>query len=298
MNAVTAPARRWSTDLERARHAILAGASADDLYGQWFQGGGDGTPLSYPAPPAYVAATADPARFVDGWTVDHSDVGAPGALLVHGAAPTDQRVVLPPAYVPVGGGRLVPSTGDRVLIDPLVTNEGDGFWHVWSDGWRRGGAPPRLRRVYLAAKRGRETALAAALAAHAPADDLWCAKCACGPHGGTRRDSVVLYLPADGDGPAWYDLPSWVWRLVRATARLRADDPPPLTGWIARGAGAAADPGGEKSFGQAVCASLAEVAGAGREMLTDAATWRRAAESALRPLIGEDPDLAPEGVGG
>jgi hypothetical protein len=297
VSTVTAPARRWSADLERARRALAEGADADGLYGGWYQGG-DGTPLSYPSSPAYVAATANPVRFVGGWTVDHTDAGAPGALLVHGSAPSDQRVALPPAYIPAAGAHLAPLPGDPVLIDPLVTNESDGFWHVWSDRWRREGAPPRLRRVYLSARRGRETSIAAALFEHAPADDLWCAKCASGPHGGVRRDAIVIYLPKDGPAPAWQNLPDWVWRLVRATARLRDDDPPPLTGWIARGAGAAADPGGDESFGQAVCARLAKVARARPAALSDASAWRTEAGNALRPLIGDDADAIREGVRG
>lgn len=298
MIAVTAPSRRWPADLESARLALAAGVGADELYSSWYQGGGDGTIQAYPSSPAYVAATADPARFVGGWTVDHTDAGAPGALLVHGETPADQRVALPPAYLPADGAHLAPAPGDRVRIDPIVTNESDGFWHLWSDRWRREGAPPRLRRVYLAARRGNETAIAARLMEHAPVGDLWCAKCACGPHGGLRRDAIVIYLPADAATPAWHELPAWVWRVVKATATLRAEDPPPLTGWIARGAGAAADPGGDQSFGQAVCARLAEVARAQPAALSDASEWRRAAANALRPIVGDHPDLDATGVRG
>lgn len=300
MTPTTGPTRRWSADLEVARRLLAAGATADELYGRWFQAAGDPQGVAYPTASAYVAGTADPARRVGGWTVDIADAGAPGALLVHGpldpASPPDQRVVLPPSYQPGPGAGLVPSPGDAVLVDPLVTNEGEGFWHIWSDAWRRRGAPPRLRRVYLSALRGSEIRLAGALAAHGPADEVWCAKCACGYHGGERRDSVVVYLPADDERPAWVGLPAWMLRLVRATADLRREEPPPLTGWVGRGAGAAADPGGDSSFGQAVCASLAEVARAAPAALLSADAWDRAVVARLGALLGGARPPQPEPV--
>jgi class 3 adenylate cyclase len=124
----------------------------------------------------------------------------------------------------------------------------DGFYHLWSEGWRAQ-PPPAILRLYLPAAAGRELELAAALARHAPQALVWSAKFLCGRHGAGRRDPALLYLPR-GEEDA-----RWVAELLDTAAPLLGGPRVRMTARH-RGAWLAADPGGGVSFGQALARAL------------------------------------------
>ncbi len=247
------------------RHAGTEAGSeplADWLYMNWFH---DHAPLrDFPTAGSYCAATARAAGFEPGWRLV-----ALGPGYVDAEGPDGQRDRLAagdfapesPAAVPVSDAplRRLRRTGA----------ETGGFYHLWSDGWRAE-PPEALVRIYLPLVRGAEVEAAALLVATAPCDSVWAAKFLCGVHAGGRRDPGLIYMPLGGERSAW---------VVPLIARLE-----PLLGGppirLARpfgGAWFAADPGGGRSYGQALCDLIA---GAAR-LVADAAAFRAAIVAGL-----------------
>jgi hypothetical protein len=265
--------------------------AADLLYSRWFHAQGEAL-SEYPEGGAYRAVALDPARFKPGWTVLDTLAGAAGAVAA--IRDGERREVCPPACAPVERDRLRLEAGTALLVDPLTSGIGGGFWHLWSDGWRRG-APDRLQRLYLAVAPGAELEVARRFARLAEPGENWSIKFLAGLHRAGRRDPAVLYLersrPLDS---------GWVGTLAQSLAGLLDGAPPPLTRAVAPGMAWAEDPGGGLSFGEHLCrllATAAQVPGA----LSDEAGWRAAVVRAFRS-VGLDPDrpecCTVEGVGG
>ncbi len=266
-------------DLLRARAFLRRRPDADEaaLYSEWYHDAEAGL-RDYPAPSAYVAASLDPARFEGGWRVARPAPGAAGAVVA--VRDGDERLVAPPDCAPETPADLAFRPGTALRVDRLAKGYRDGFWHVWSERWRRDGAPARLRRFYFVVAPGAEASFAAGLLAAAGGGDAsWSMKCLSGRHAAGRRDRAVLYVAARermGTG--------WLRDALAAGAPLCAGRPPPLTRIVADGVGQAPDPGDGTSFGQAVCRRLLEAA---REpgVLLDETRWMAAATARLGALL-------------
>jgi hypothetical protein len=220
-------------------------AVADHLYGNWFH---DALPVrEWPSAGVYAALTAADELFEAGWAVAGFESG--GIVAAH----TDgRRLALEP-------GCFAPDDAAAVLrpgapLRRLVRHAGPvtGFWHLWSDEWRRAGAPGRLVRLYLPLSIDRLPDAARALLGTAPASTAWAAKFLSGPHSAGRRDRGLIYLPEGSQSTAWVSdlvdqLGPW---LTGLPIRLAA---PLGRAWVA------ADPD-RVSFGDACCTMLAEVA--------------------------------------
>lgn len=226
------------------------------LYAHWFHDGGP--EWSFPSPAAYDAATLAPDLFAGGWTVRaagpaHLDAEGPDGRVERLAA--GSFALEQPAATPAPGLRL-----RRLMRTARPVN---GFWHLWSDGWRD--APPEappcvpappvrvpasLVRVYLPLARGREPEAARRLLHAAPPGAVWAAKFLSGSHIAGRRDPALVYLPAGGE-----DAP-WMAALLRGLGGLLGGPPVRLArafhgGWLAP------DPGDGRSYGEALCGALA-----------------------------------------
>lgn len=265
-------------DLLRARAYLRRrpDAGESELYAEWYHDSEAG-PRDYPAPAAYMAASLDPARFEAGWRVARRAPGAAGAVVA--TRDGDERLVAPPDCAPETFGDLALRPGAALRVDRLAKGYRDGFWHVWSAGWRRDGAPARLRRFYFVMAPGAETVFAARVLAAAAGDAAWSMKFLSGRHAAGRRDRAVLYVATRERLGA-----GWLRDAVAAGAPLCAGRPPPLTRIVADGVGQAPDPGDGASFGQAVCRCLLDAA---REpdALRDEARWLAAAVARLGALL-------------
>jgi hypothetical protein len=112
----------------------------------------------------------------------------------------------------------------------------------------------------------------------APPTETWAAKFLRGASAGPRRDPGLVYVAAGQEVAAWvHDL---LTELAPAFAGPRVRLTTPLLG-----AWRADDPGGDRSYGQALTESLAGLAGEG-EALGSSDSFRAAALSRLRPLLG------------
>lgn len=264
-------------DLLRARAFLRRRPDAGEaeFYAEWYHEAEAGA-RDYPAPAAYLAASLDPARFEGGWTVARPAAGAAGAVIA--ARDGDERLVAPPDCAPETAGGLALGPGTPLRVDRLAKGYGDGFWHVWSAGWRRDGPPPRLRRFYFVVAPGAETEFAARVLSVA-GDAPWSMKFLSGPHAAGRRDRAVLYAGTRERLGA-----GWLREVVAAGAPLCSGRPPPLTRLVVEGVGQAPDPGDGTSFGQAVCRRLMEAARA-PGALGDEARWLAAAVAGLGALL-------------
>jgi lantibiotic biosynthesis protein len=221
------------------------------LYVGWFHAHEEHT-RRYPTAGEFAAATALGERYRPGW-----------ALVAMGTGGVLARSA--------GGAEVALAMGDVAPVRPLERPRAgaplqaldrtvwasDGFWHLWSPGWRAQ-PPPVIDRLYLAVATGAETAVARGLAATAPLDGTWYAKFLTGEQPAGRRDPAVLYLPAGATDAAW------VVRFLDGVVADLTDPPARLTTALAPGVGLARDPGAGRSFGQAVCDAIAAVASDGR----------------------------------
>jgi hypothetical protein len=267
-------------DLEDARallrrHDGEPGAEPDAeaaarLYAEWFQtGGSEG---HWPEGGAYAAATAIAERFEAGWSV--ATVRLDGLELVHdegrvAAAQLGEVAPLHPT-API-------ATGARVRRLARSHTSSPGFWHLFSDGWQAA-RPERLTRVYLPLLPDAMLHAAEVVTRVAPPDQTWAAKFLRGASAGPRRDPGLLYLPVG------HEAADWVRDLLHQLA-------PVLTGPRVRlttpwhGGWRADDPGGDRSYGQALTESLVGLAG-DHEALSSSDAFRSAALVRLRPLLG------------
>jgi hypothetical protein len=218
------------------------------FYANWFHELAEVTTRVYPTPGQFTAATALPELFRPGWTLlaeeppllrARSPEGSEAAIAMGDAAPADPIAPLAP--------------GAALRVVDRSTGASNGFWHLWSSAWREA-APERIERLYLAIAPGAELAVARALARAAPLDGRWYAKFLSGSHPAGRRDPAVLYLPTGTASAPWVGALLHEVAAHLAGARVRA------TATHATGVGYARDPGGGRSFGQAVCDALAAAA--------------------------------------
>jgi lantibiotic biosynthesis protein len=221
---------------------------SDQLYVAWFHTIEVATSRRYPSAGEFAAATAVAEGFRPGWTLVALGIGG-----VVARSPTGTEVALAMGDVaperPLDRARA----GARLRALDRAVGSSDGFWHLWSSGWRE--QPPRaIDRCYLAVAPGAETAVAQALATTAPPDGTWYAKFLTGDHPPGRRDPAVLYVPA-GEGVA-----PWLPSFATAAAEHLPGPRARLTVSLAPGLGLARDPGGGRSFGQAVCDAIAAAA--------------------------------------
>jgi len=264
-----------AADLEDARLALRA-LSEDDaenragqLYEHWFQAGG--IHALWPEAGSYGAAAMLPELFEAGWTV--SDVRHDGVLLDDGNSRHDMSMfgdIVPiPATAPLAAGVPVLRLAQKSLAIP-------GFWHLWSDGWRAD-PPDRLVRIYLPLAPNTILLAVEILVKGAPRSERWAAKFLRGRHGGARRDPALLYLPVGSQETPW------VKAVVEAMAPLMVGSRVRLTAPFAD-AWLAVDPGGERSFGQALCAALVVLADE-PDVMDDSDVFAGVALVQLRPLL-------------
>ena len=262
--------------LDAARRILdEAGADADVLYRRWFHRE-TGHSIEWPRAAQYLAVTRDATRFEKGWRVVEVAPGIKGGVLAMRGG--RERIVGPPEMSPDDARSLSLRRGTLVRVDPLVTAEKDGFWHVWSAGWQKA-SPKRLQRLYLCGQRRCALDLMARITATAPARAVWYVKALCGTHEAGRRDSAVLYLSHDLDL-----FTEWRAALLASLESMCTEELPPFVSPLTRGIGTASDPGGGMSFGQALCAAVASAsAHAG-----NAARFQEAALEAIAKLPGMD----------
>ncbi len=271
------------TTLDEARRMLLDGADADALYRRWFHRE-TGARVSWPSLAAYRTALLDPGRFEPGWRVVRAAPHPVGALIAMRGG--RERIVAPPEMAPDHPGALSPGAGATLRVHPLMSGESGGFWHVWSVGWQCA-APSRMRRVYLNIAADHVRTFVARHVAGLPARPIWAMKFLCGTHDAGRHDSALLYLPAQADIGT-----SWVSVLLDTAAPLCEDRLPPFVARISPGLGLAPDPGGERSFGQALCAAVADMIGCA----DDADRFASEAIVAIRAIPGMQM-YAPSEVG-
>lgn len=226
---------------------------SNHLYLGWFHALEEDTTRRYPTAGEFAAATALGARYRPGWTLIAMRSGGVSAKSAGGA-----EVALAMGDVAPMRPLEWPRTGAPLQALDRTVGRSNGFWHLWSPGWRAQ-PPPVIDRLYLAVAPGGETAVARGLAATAPLDDTWYAKFLIGEQPAGRRDPAVLYLPADATDTAW------VARFLDTIATDLTGPRTRLTTALAPGAGLARDPGAGRSFGQAICDAIAAVATDGRE---------------------------------
>jgi hypothetical protein len=262
------------SSLEEARRLLLdEGADAEGLYRVWFHRR-TGKLTTWPDRDTYRATLVDRARFEPGWRVLDSAPGPAGAVLARRAA--RERSVAPPEMVPADPRKLSLTPGSEILVLPLASGEGGGFWHVWSVGWQRA-MPGEYRRVYCPLVPAGALAFAAHVSEVAPANGTWAIKLLCGPHDAGRRDGALLYLPTGTSLTS-----RWMTRLLAAVGEFCNGELPPFVEPLGRGLGWAPDPGGGRSFGEAVSAAVASAA----EHAGDAHQFAAVALAAVRELPG------------
>ncbi|MDJ0825466.1 MAG: T3SS effector HopA1 family protein [Rhodobacter sp.] len=269
-------------ELDAARLMLVGGAgeepAEDLLYANWYHKS-DAGPRRYPAGGAYLAAILDPGRFEAGWQVAQTGLpGQAGCVEVHRNG--ERRAVAPPLVVPEAQDALVFEPGASVCVFPLGAAESGGFWHVTSPAWEMQEAPEHRQRLYFGLAPGSEPAFARAFVDCADLKAAWSMKCLVGASSAGRCDGAVAYLPAE----LGLDT-GWVADLIAAAAPLVAGASPPGTRVIAEGIAWAPDPETDRSFGQVICAALADV----RVDPSDAEAWTVAARSALAPLLKATP---------
>jgi hypothetical protein len=236
--------------LEQARLLLAGGADEQALYHRWFHRE-TGALARWPGAAAYRAASLRSTRFERGWAVLRVLERPAGAVVVMRGG--RERVLAPPEMCPADPRCLSLAPGMSVLVEPTAAGEAGGFWHLWSAGWQAA-APRRMQRLYLQVNPARALLLAEQVASRAPPRPVWALKVLCGSHEAGRRDRALLYLPAQTKLRT-----PWVASVVQAAQACcdgEPDDLPPLVSRLAPGLGHAPDPGGGRSFGQAVCAAL------------------------------------------
>lgn len=259
------------SSLEEAR-LLLREHQADShtLYQRWFHRQ-TGETLAWPSAGAYRAAMLDGARFENGWRVVRPAPGLAGAVVAMRGG--RERLVAPPEMAPQNPHDLAPGKGAALRVDPLAAGEAGGFWHVWSAGWQKQ-APADFYRVYCRLSPACALAFVRRVAQAAPPGVVWAMKALCGEHESGRRDGALLYLPLDVPLTT-----SWLADLLPAIAPDCVGELPPFVQPLAPGIGHAPDPGGGRSFGQAVCDAIVSSAPLADDPLRFAATALEAIEA-------------------
>lgn len=255
------------------------GTDANDLYTRWFHRETQSM-LSWPGEAAYRAATLDARALQPGWRTVQDWPAMAGAVIAQRGG--HQRLVAPPEMAPTAAAGMMPGRGAELLVHPLTSALSDGFWHLWSAGWQRA-SPRRLQRVYIEVHPQHALTLASRVARAAPWRPIWALKMLCGEHDAGRRDRAVLYLP--------HDCPlatKWVAAILQAAEALSLDDLPPFVQRLGLGIGQAPDPGGGRSFGQAVCDALAGAVA----LADDPVAFEIAATAAVRAIPAQAVDAA------
>lgn len=251
------------------------GADASALYRRWFHRE-TGALETWPHGGAYRAAILRPESFQSGWSVVGPAAGPAGAVVARRGE--HQRVVAPPELIPDDPRQLAPGPGASVRVQPLISAESGGFWHLWSVGWQAG-PPDHYRRLYLHLTTAAVLDVVTLIVTTAPSRPVWAMKALCGTHRSGRRDGALLYLPVEMEITS-----SWVAHLVDGLRPHCVDGLPPFVDPVGPGTGWAPDPGGGRSFGEAVCAAVASAAG----HTGDATAFVAAALAAVRALPGMD----------
>lgn len=235
--------------LSAASSPLLANtqALANHLYSRWFHEIVEDDLQPYPTPGQYAAATALEPLYQPGWTLMALESGG-----VHARSADEAEARLALGDVaPLEPTRPL-QAGVQLRVIDRATQGSNGFWHLWSAGWRAQ-PPPRIERLYLAITPGAELLVAQALAETAPLREVWYAKFLTGIQPAGRRDPGLLYLPP---GAAER---SWVHSFVAAAAPFLTPSRVRLSDAAATGVSYARDPGGGRSFGQAICEAIAAV---------------------------------------
>jgi hypothetical protein len=237
--------------IEAARIRVSNGADAATLYQQWFHEV-TGIRVEWPSVAEYRAAIADAHRFERGWVVVSSVTGLAGGVVVQRGG--RQRMVAPPEVTPDDPRCLTLVRGSRVRVDPIATSESGGFWHAWSAVWQAQ-PPERFERFYFRVPPEQACLFALRLVRQLPRRPAWAMKVLCGTHDAGRRDNALLYLPAGAT------LKSIQLRqLISSMFDLCAGELPPFVHSLGFGFGWAPDPGGGRSFGEAVSHAVAQAA--------------------------------------
>ncbi len=259
-----------------AAEAALAHAPADAearaafLYRHWFPDapiGEDAPPPSlWPTRAQYRAAALPSAPLETGWRV--TGPGSESRLRITHVDGREAEAGL--LDIVLGNPLAVPVPGAMLARRRWIERDVGGFWHLWSEPWAQD-PPKRMVRLYLPINRSAMLTAAAHLVAHLAPESMWAMKFLSGPHIPGRRDAGLIYLAHDGLGSLNPD------PLLTGLAPLLTGPRPRLTR-VWHGGYVADDPGGGRSFGEAVSQALAEIA-------PGPSFTARAAE-ALAPLLG------------
>lgn len=259
-----------------AAEALLPHAPAEPearaawLYRCWFHAAplADDTqvPAQWPSRAAYRAAALAAVPLESGWSVEGP--GREGQVRIcHDDGRSGEAALI---NIVLDNPLATPLPGARLQRRRWIERDVGGFWHLWSEAWVET-VPEQISRLYLPLAPGAMLRAATVLVAAMPPDATWAMKLLSGPHQPGRRDAGVIYLPKEGLSADF--LP-----------RLMAELKPMLTGPRLRltrgwqGGWVADDPGDGRSFGEALCQTLAELApGPG---------FAARAEAALAPLLG------------
>ena len=240
------------------------------LYRCWFHAAPMGdetpTPAQWPTRGAYRAAALPHVPLEAGWRI--AGPGGEGQVRIDNADGREGTAAL--INIVLDNPIAAPVPGARLQRRRWLEQDVGGFWHLWSEPWSL--APPeRMQRLYLPLGPAAMLVAAAHLVAALPPDAMWAMKLLSGPHIPGRRDAGVIYLPHGALGSPFLDPLMAVFAPLLTGPRLRLTRP-----WW--GGCVADDPGGGRSFGEAVSHTLAG---------TDAGPdFAARAKAALAPLLG------------
>ncbi len=249
----------WESDLAEALALLQALAAADSplladaqalanhLYSRWFHEIVEDDLQPYPTPGQYTAATALDHLYQAGWTLTSLQ---PGGVQARSAQDLEARLAMGDV-APLEPLRPM-QPGAQLRVIDRASQGSNGFWHLWSAGWRAQ-PPERIDRLYLAIASGAELLVARTLAEAAPLQEVWYAKFLAGLQPAGRRDPGLLYLPAGAGAEPW------VRSFVAAAAPFLTASRVRMCHVAAAGVSYARDPGGGRSFGQAICEAIAAV---------------------------------------
>jgi hypothetical protein len=236
--------------LDAAGSSLLLDASAlsDHFYNHWFHTLAADTFQQYPSPGQFAAATALAHLFHPGWTLKALELNG---IRAENLTATEALLAMGDVAPAEPSKSLRPGVALRVL--DRTTQNSNGFWHLWSAGWRVQ-APELIERLYLSIAPDAELIIAKVLVENAPVEGIWYAKFLTGLHPTGRRDPALLYLPSG------YCTMPWVESFLTAAAPYLLPSRIRLTTTYAPGVSFAYDPGSERSFGQMICDALAAAA--------------------------------------
>lgn len=237
-----------------ARDHDGVGDLAQHLYSHWYAlpAGPVLEPGPWSAPVAGIcrAAHAAARRWTPG-PVAVVAAGVAGVAVVQGPR---RRAVTRGEYLTVeGAAGLAPGTTTTLrVVERHGGQVSDGWWRTWGPRWD-GAEELRsgVSRIYLAPVAHEVGRLVHAVTA--ALDDLpaWAFKVGVDPSTLARADGAVVYLPDQ-------DLDAVLPGLVGATRPFVRDGRPPLTRPLVPGISWAQDPGDGDSYGEHLCALVAQ----------------------------------------